>query len=106
MGSDAKKINMSELQYYFDAKQKDSKDSSGVCTKSRKVLALRDRLLTLSDDEFDLSIQTVNGLLDNRSKESEDGSKKNKSEQHDAATLYENTKAVEAAANTGKIDPI
>ena len=71
MSKPARKIDVSDLTYYFDAKQKDCKDSLSTCTKSRKVLELRDRLMTLSDSDFELVLQTLNGLLDKRSRETD-----------------------------------
>lgn len=106
MSANDKKIDKSELLYYFDSKRKDSKDSHSVCMKSRKVLALRDRLLSLSDEDFETTMQTVNGLLDNRSKDERNNSENN-SEHHEAASqLYETAKGADAGAAVGKIDSI
>lgn len=98
------KIPVSDLHYYFDAKRKDSKDKHSASDRSRKVLDLRDRLLTLSDTEFELALKTLNGLLDQTKGNSKE-SKDSKSETRDAISLYEKAQAHEPAP-VGKVNPI
>ena len=103
MSQNPKKFDVNQLQYYFDSKVKDVKDSSGLCAKSRKVLALRDRLMTLPDSEFDIAIQTLNGLLDKKSQQQQ--SDEDKTESDEAYNLYERSQGTEAR-NPGKVNPI
>ena len=56
-------VKLEDLMFYFDGVERDRIDASGASRKSGEVLALRDRLLKMPDDEFDATIKTVKGLL-------------------------------------------
>lgn len=99
------KINVSDLKYYFDAKQKDSYDSCSTSAKTQKVLALRDRLLSLSDTEFETIMQTLNGLLDHKAKDATSEKAEDASQDaRESLTLFEKSRNPESTH--GKIDPI
>ncbi len=50
--SKSQTIDVSELQYYFDAVERDSLDRQSHSRRSSEVLAIRDKLLTLPDKDF------------------------------------------------------
>ena len=104
MSSNNSKIDVDQLQYYFDAKRKDTKDKHSACDRSRRVLDLRDRLLTLSDVEFDLALKTLNGLLD-QSKSSVKDAKSSSQKSREALNLYETAQAQDSSP-PGKINPV
>jgi len=81
-----KQINLEDLHYYFDSREKDTLDHGGRSRKSREVLALRDRLLTLPDSEFEMAIKTLNNMLQD---ERYSDQKKELPNSEDAATLYQ-----------------
>lgn len=98
-----RKIDVSDVRYYFDAQEKNSLDGSQYCLKSRAILALRDRLLTLPDKDFDSAIRTLHGLLDQNTKaQGSDDSVPNKAAGKDALSLYEQG----SSGSTNKINPI
>ncbi len=53
----------SELQYYFDAQQRDFLDRGAIGRKSGEFLALRDKLLALPDAEFEVAMKTLRNLV-------------------------------------------
>ena len=57
-------VRLEELCFYFDGVERDRMDSSGTSRKSAEILALRDRLLKLPDENFDAAIKTVKSLVD------------------------------------------
>ncbi|MFW7380478.1 MAG: hypothetical protein ACOH5I_16820 [Oligoflexus sp.] len=63
MDGKPKVINLEDLHYYFDSREKDTLDYGGRSRKSREVLALRDRLLTLPDQEFEMAIKTLHQMI-------------------------------------------
>ena len=99
------KIAVNDLEYYFDAKRKDTKDQNSASDRSRKVLDLRDRLLTLSDSDFELAIKTLHGLLDQKTQDGKSDSQSGNEPNQDAVNLYEKTQANDGTA-TSKINPI
>lgn len=64
MDGKPKNIDLDSLHYYFDSREKDSLDYGGRSRKSREVLALRDRLLSLPDSEFEMAIKTLQRMID------------------------------------------
>ncbi len=100
------KIDVSDLQYYFDAQEKNTLDGSKYCIKSRAILALRDRLLNLPDADFDSAMKTLNGFIDQQSKShNSDANTSPQSQEKDAMRLYEQGTAKEAIG-TSKVNPI
>jgi hypothetical protein len=94
MSSDPKQvpIDVSELQYYFDAVERDSLDKMSHSRRSSEVLAIRDRLLTLPDKDFEAAVQTIKNILSPNSPASVPGDEQ-KAKRREAAELYEKTRA-------------
>ncbi|SME94475.1 hypothetical protein [Pseudobacteriovorax antillogorgiicola] len=105
MADGNRKFDVHQLQYYFDAKQKDSKDSRSLCSKSRRFLDLRDRMLNLSDQDFNLAIDTLNSLLDNKAKSEAQESASGQEKTHDALALYERSQSSDSSAPS-KVSPV
>jgi hypothetical protein len=56
-------ITLSALRFYFDCVSKDRLDNAGLSRKSAEILALREKLITLSDVEFDVAIKTLSSMV-------------------------------------------
>jgi hypothetical protein len=81
-------VDVNELQYYFDAVERDSLDRQGHSRRSSEVLAIRDKLLTLPDKEFEAAVQTIKNIL-NPNGVKTSGADENKVKKQQAADLYE-----------------
>jgi len=84
-------IDVSELQYYFDALERDSLDRQSHSRRSSEVLAIRDRLLTLPDKDFEAAVQTIKNILTPGTAKPT-GSDENKVKKNQAAELYDKTR--------------
>lgn len=58
-----KKVSIDELSYYFDSQRKDSVDYGSYGQKTGAVLALRQRLMRLPEEEFDAAIRTIEKIV-------------------------------------------
>lgn len=56
-------VRFSELQYYFDAQQRDFLDRGAMGRKAGEFLALRDKLLALPDQDFEVAMKTLRNLI-------------------------------------------
>lgn len=88
MDGKPRQIKLDDLHYYFDSREKDALDHGARSRKSREVLALRDRLLTLSDREFEMAIKTLHNMIDGEKLRQENQDKPNKD---DAEALFQQT---------------
>ncbi|HYX33829.1 MAG TPA: hypothetical protein VE954_12005 [Oligoflexus sp.] len=88
--SKSQTIEVSELQYYFDAVERDSLDRLNHSRRSSEVLAIRDRLLTLPDKDFEVAVQTIKNILTPGSGKAMADDSKVKKQQ--ATDLYEKTR--------------
>jgi hypothetical protein len=84
-------IDVTELQYYFDAVERDSLDRQSHSRRSSEVLAIRDKLLTLPDKDFEVAVQTIKNILTPTDAKTP-GSDENKVKRQQAADLYEKTR--------------
>ena len=57
-------FDIDELRYYFDAEQRDSIDRGSISRKSGEVLALREKMVLLPDQKFDLAMKTMKKMVD------------------------------------------
>jgi hypothetical protein len=57
------KFTRRDVAYYLDSQQHDANDASGVSRKNGQFFALRDKLLRLSDEEFDVAIRAIEGIV-------------------------------------------
>ncbi len=83
-------IDVSELQYYFDAVERDSLDRLNHSRRSSEVLAIRDHLLALPDKDFEQVMQTIKNLLQPHQKSSQ--SEEPKLRRREAQDLYEQSR--------------
>ncbi len=84
-------IEVEELQYYFDAQERDTLDRQGRSRRSTEVLTIRDKLLALPPGDFDAVVQTIKNMLHpvgKSDRQGEDG----KAKRRDASELYERTR--------------
>jgi hypothetical protein len=96
--SKSQTIDLSDLQYYFDAVERDSLDRQSHSRRSSEVLTIRDRLLTLPDKDFEVAVQTIKNILtpnSGRISGTDDG----KVKKQQAADLYEKTRLEKPLAN-------
>lgn len=89
--SKSQTIDVTELQYYFDAVERDSLDRQSHSRRSSEVLAIRDRLLTLPDKDFEAAVQTIKNILTPGGGKPAGDEQKAKKQQ--AADLYERTRS-------------
>ena len=82
-------FDLDDLRYYFDAEQRDSIDRGSVSRKSGEVLALREKMVLLPDQKFDLAIQTMKKMVDESLPQPEKETKAEKAES--AEQLYKHT---------------
>src|SRR5262245_61033114 len=85
-------IDVSELQYYFDAVERDSLDCLSPSRRSAEVLAIRDSLLTRNDKDIEAAVQTIKNIL-NPGGGQPTGVDPQKAKKQQAAELYEKTRA-------------
>ena len=80
-------IDLEDLRYYFDSQRRDSIDSSRVGRKSGQVLALRNKLLSLPEEEFNVAIRTLEQMVDSAPKNG-DSDKTPAEKKADAINLF------------------
>lgn len=95
-------VRLEDLAFYFDSVERDRLDSAGTSRKSGEVLALREKLLRLPDQEFEATLKTVKGLLTPVSDEADD--QKPAGRRDRARQLFEQTRSTtKSAASVGKV---
>ncbi len=104
MDGDKKPIDMSDLQYYFDAQERDTLDRQGRSRRSSEVLSIRDKLLALPQSDFETVVQTIKNMLHPVSKSDKSGDDA-KAKRKDANDLYDRTR-VEAGGSSLKIGSV
>lgn len=57
-------IDFEKIWFYFDAVARDRMDSTGLSRKTGEVLALRQKLLSLSESQFEAAMKTISKLVD------------------------------------------
>jgi hypothetical protein len=57
------KLNQRDIAYYLDAQQHNVSDHDGHSRKNGQFFALRERLFRLSDDEFEIAIRAIEGIV-------------------------------------------
>jgi hypothetical protein len=99
-------VKLADLAFYFDAVERDRLDASGTSRKTGEVLALRDKLLKLPEEEFDATLKTVKGLIA-EAKPSEDADAARAKQKAQARTLFDAGKAGAGggAGRTSKVSP-
>ncbi len=83
-------VTLDELMFYFDAQAKDRYDQGVLGRRNGQVLALREKLLSLPEGEFDMAIKTIEKLVADAPQKSLTLENKQRAEQQrQARTLYE-----------------
>ncbi len=85
-----KSIDVSELQYYFDAQERDTLDKQGHSRRSSDMLSIRDRILALPERDYNGIVQSIKNILSKGPGESADPAAA-KLQRKDAGELYEKT---------------
>lgn len=86
----SKGVPLTDIYYYFSAKEQDRLDRGFLGYRSGQVLKLRERLLQLSPDEFNLAMQTMEKIVESgRRLDEKDGPQKSANKQKDAVKLFE-----------------
>lgn len=88
----SKIIVVSDLQYYFDAVERDSLDRQSHSNRSTHVLAIREKLLTMPDKDFEAAVQTIKNILSPGSGKPT-ASDEQKTKKQQATELYEKARA-------------
>ena len=84
-------ITVENLCFYFDAVQQDALDLGRTSLKSSKVLALRQKLLSLPEPEFDAAIKTIEKLVDDAKPQQSSSAGVSQRSRREALELFERT---------------
>lgn len=57
------KFTRRDIAYYLDAQLHDAADRDGVSRKNARFFALRERLVRLSDEQFDVAMRAIEGIV-------------------------------------------
>ena len=99
-------IKLEDLCFYFDGVERDRLDAAGLSRKSGEVLALRERMLRLSDGAFDSAIKALKSLVDDAA-HTDDGAEAAPGKKRRAAELYDTARKAGrgGTGQTGKVSP-
>ena len=97
-------FDIDELRYYFDAEQRDSIDRGSISRKSGEVLALREKMVLLPDQKFDLAMKTIKKMVDESMPVEDSESKEEKAEK--AQDLYSKTEKINSVETASTISAI
>lgn len=89
-------VRLEDLAFYFDGVERDRLDATGTSRKTGEVLALRDKLLKLPEEQFDAAIKTVKGLIAESSPK-DDATETRAKRRLEASQLY-----TESTSSSGK----
>lgn len=85
------------VRYYFDGVRTDSLDASGVSRRNGELLALRAKLMELSELEFEVTMKALWGVVSGaRQDAGDDGMKK--PSYNDAKRLYSEARPADLSA--------
>lgn len=56
-------VPLASVAYYFDAAERDRIDANGASRRAAELAILRERLLKLSDEAFELAIRTIRNVV-------------------------------------------
>jgi hypothetical protein len=103
-------IQLDQVEYYFDAVDRDRLEAAGTSRKSGEVLALRERLLKLPDGQFEAAMKTVRALVEEAARnDGREGPEETGVRRRAARTLYDGVAASKgrgnAGSSTGKVSP-
>ena len=60
----AEKIKIDELRYYFDSEAKNSLDKGGAERRNGQLMMLREKMLSLPEQDFDMAMRTMEKLVE------------------------------------------
>ncbi len=63
MQPDRDDISFDNVCYFFDSNRRDAMDRGVLRRRAGQFLALRDKLLALPDEQFEMAIRTLEGML-------------------------------------------
>ncbi len=104
MDSKKSAIDVDELQYYFDAQERDTLDLQGRSRRSSEVLTIRDKLLSLPQADFEAAVQTIKNMLQPNGKKDKSADDA-KTRRRDANELYERSR-VDAGGSSLKVGSV
>jgi len=90
--SSKKKIEVRQIEYYFDSVIRDRLDTGGISRRNATLMALREKLVKLPDAQFDAAVKMLEAFLSAPSDVSQSTS--DSSRQSQAAEMYEQAKRV------------
>ncbi len=59
-----KKVSFDEVSFYFDGVASDRQDQFGLGRRTASIMALRERLLTVPEAEFNAIMKTLNKMVE------------------------------------------
>lgn len=83
------RVRLDELFFYFDSQEKDWFDKGRLGRKNGQVLALRQKLLSLPDADFDMAIGAIERIVDGRAEHRQDPMVQRETEKKSAVELFE-----------------
>jgi hypothetical protein len=96
-------VKLEDLYFYFDSVERDSLDAAGISRRSSEVLALRERLLRMPEEEFDAAIKTMRSLCTDAPRGDGEG---REARGQKARQLYEQTRARPSGGSGGKTSKV
>jgi hypothetical protein len=95
-------VHLDELSFYFDAVAKDRYDQGTLSRRNGQVLALRERLLSMPEYEFDAAMKTMEKIVGQSPQHSPVIDQRQRYELHkQAKMLYER---VEPTGSVSRVD--
>ncbi len=55
---------LSQVSFYFDQVERDRMDSLGTSNRTKEIMEIRSRLLTLPDGQFKSTVRAVQGIIE------------------------------------------
>lgn len=86
-----KGIPLKDIRYYLDGVETDRSDAGRLNTRAGQALKLRDQLLSLPDNDYEIAIRTIDRIIEALVRTREDRQKRKKFDSGDALTLFERT---------------
>ena len=91
------KVKLQDVMYYFDATAQDAVDKGTLSAKYADLLQLRQKLFGLSQEDYQVVMESMRSLVSSRGSEDSRGEKKSPKGQS-SLELYDRTKEVSNAS--------
>jgi hypothetical protein len=83
-----KPVTFGDVSFYFDGVASYRQDQSGLGRRNAHILALREKLLSISEQEFDAIISTMNKMVEGKPVVTDDKNYRAQQKMDEANMLY------------------